>query len=943
MTTTTTTGWRPVLTAVVSIILCVSARESTAYPEPPPVGNSYRKWNESSEAMTYSCIETYTLVSSEQNYFPGNGSYVRTWNSTTGKFNEDPPVCMLNCGSPRDETGTRVNYTTSNSLDTASYQCNADYETETQTPNITCNEELGMWSQSTLHCCANKTYPVSNTTRLLPPSDSNNDPENAIDSSLDTYVTLTDNMKWLVNLSSDGSWVEVMRVTLTLRLSTQETPYPCLLTSSGVENSRNISDSSYKKPCQAWDLCNNCSNTTNYFPVDNGLTAAANFCDNLRRRDSNWCDLVPWGLTPTDRRDNCSLPDCVNINLRTPYINQKGAPTSNTCAARYYIVDAYNSTEMKVNCERPNDRPSFGHALEIEVDILPPNVSLHLMHVEVCGRDYTGGCGRPLGYWGLETVNRSEDSIRYTEVTYRCRDDWHHMGGPLVSSCLEHRQWTEPDLSQCTDLPNLAEDAKQNDSGSAGIQSTGDGCYLMSSTCTLTLLLNRSVEVAAVVFTLTNSTNINVTTNVDVLRLSREWVCKKVLDPRPTAHFSCPQRPFGDKVRIRFSPPGAVVDGVDITVCNFTVCNIKVFGRDSVSAVECLQTDKGYDYKGHLNITVSGRSCHAWNELSPEKHNYTSPSYFPDISLDSVGNNCRNPNRSREKPWCFTTDPSVEWEYCPLLPCDDICRLREDGATYTGDIAFTKTGNSCVSQLRWTDQSSRQRFMRHHYYRQPGYAKCRNPIASQAAPWCYTNNGQPELCDIPTCPLVGDLKMVFLGPVVTEASLAEYIVPWKQKVRECFQWSQNSFPNPPDRFDYLTGPFQISKPCSGYHSPLGVLCDLVGDNSTRWMYFWFNCSAPESHPVCECTCDNKSKPVGHPQEFKDDLLVDTSTLSATVRKKTCARDDRPSAITAGTFGVVFLVSTIVVLSAGDIITIVRCLSRYLRRVAKKSRKPSGNR
>lgn len=89
-----------------------------------------------------------------------------------------------------------------------------------------------------------------------------------------------------------------------------ETPYPCLLTSSGVENSRNISDSSYKKPCQAWDLCNNCSNTTNYFPVDNGLTAAANFCDNLRRRDSNWCDLVPWGLTPTDRRDNCSLPHC---------------------------------------------------------------------------------------------------------------------------------------------------------------------------------------------------------------------------------------------------------------------------------------------------------------------------------------------------------------------------------------------------------------------------------------------------------------------------------------------------------------------------------------------------------------------------------------------------------------------------------------------------------
>lgn len=71
------------------------------------------------------------------------------------------PSCLcfaVNCGSPRDETGTRVNYTTSNSLDTASYQCNADYETETQTPNITCNEELGMWSQSTLHCCGKKCF-----------------------------------------------------------------------------------------------------------------------------------------------------------------------------------------------------------------------------------------------------------------------------------------------------------------------------------------------------------------------------------------------------------------------------------------------------------------------------------------------------------------------------------------------------------------------------------------------------------------------------------------------------------------------------------------------------------------------------------------------------------------------------------------------------------------
>lgn len=44
--------------------------------------------------------------------------------------------------------------------------------------------------------------------------------------------------------------------------------------------------------------------------------------------------------------------------------------------------------------------------------------------------------------------------------------------------------------------------------------------------------------------------------------------------------------------------------------------------------------------------------------------------YFAYICRGLKQNYCRNPDAD-SRPWCYTTDPSVRWEYCNLKKCDD--------------------------------------------------------------------------------------------------------------------------------------------------------------------------------------------------------------------------------------------------------------------------------
>ena len=88
----------------------------------------------------------------------------------------------------------------------------------------------------------------------------------------------------------------------------------------------------------------------------------------------------------------------------------------------------------------------------------------------------------------------------------------------------------------------------------------------------------------------------------------------------------------------------------------------------------CKTTVVALDYKGYMNTTVTGHDCQPWNQDFPHNHSSwdprtVDPDNFPDTSLDEASNYCRNPTKDPRGPWCFTSDPIIQWEYCPLPRC----------------------------------------------------------------------------------------------------------------------------------------------------------------------------------------------------------------------------------------------------------------------------------
>ncbi|KAL7534072.1 hypothetical protein ACHAWF_004711 [Thalassiosira exigua] len=70
------------------------------------------------------------------------------------------------------------------------------------------------------------------------------------------------------------------------------------------------------------------------------------------------------------------------------------------------------------------------------------------------------------------------------------------------------------------------------------------------------------------------------------------------------------------------------------------------------------------DYRGDVSVTETGRTCQDWDSNSPHVHDYTSANY---PGADLYENECRSPTGGI--PWCYTSDPNKEWEYCRVPSC----------------------------------------------------------------------------------------------------------------------------------------------------------------------------------------------------------------------------------------------------------------------------------
>ncbi|POI23051.1 hypothetical protein CIB84_013201, partial [Bambusicola thoracicus] len=180
---------------------------------------------------------------------------------------------------------------------------------------------------------------------------------------------------------------------------------------------------------------------------------------------------------------------------------------------------------------------------------------------------------------------------------------------------------------------------------------------------------------------------------------------------------------------------------------------------------ECYQGN-GVSYRGTASFTITGKKCQAWNSMSPHRHNKTSE-HFPNADLRQ--NYCRNPDAD-SRPWCYTTDPSVRWEYCNLKRCSDNIQMtlpkppqttlepnpdciHSNGIDYRGTVARTARGRTCQE---WSSQTPHK----HDYFTPRTHPKsgleknyCRNPDGDVNGPWCYTTDPRKawEYCEIPKC------------------------------------------------------------------------------------------------------------------------------------------------------------------------------------------------
>ncbi|XP_058526707.1 plasminogen isoform X3 [Ochotona princeps] len=215
--------------------------------------------------------------------------------------------------------------------------------------------------------------------------------------------------------------------------------------------------------------------------------------------------------------------------------------------------------------------------------------------------------------------------------------------------------------------------------------------------------------------------------------------------------------------------------------CDIPSCDSSPVTTDSVDSTvpppeqtpvvqECFQGN-GQSYRGTSSTTVTGRKCQSWTSMKPHKHEKT-PENIPDAGLTM--NYCRNPDGD-SRPWCYTTDPRVRWEYCNLQRCSETvpgpaatipvaqppraeATAEPDcmfgiGRGYRGKKATTADGTPCQGWAAqephkhsiFTPESNPRAALERNY--------CRNPDGDTNGPWCYTMNPKKlfDYCDVPLC------------------------------------------------------------------------------------------------------------------------------------------------------------------------------------------------
>ncbi|CAG0895493.1 unnamed protein product, partial [Darwinula stevensoni] len=342
---------------------------------------------------------------------------------------------------------------------------------------------------------------------------------------------------------------------------------------------------------------------------------------------------------------------------------------------------------------------------------------------------------------------------------------------------------------------------------------------------------------------------------------------------------------------------------------------------------ECRLTAKGKEYVGGMNVTESGRKCLFWRDYpfgrpddfsdiplmirdDPnfiERHSLDTkwisdppgmPAYdelyeghFLNRDSGSHRNYCRNPS-GRERPWCFVSDPDIQWEYCNIPFCTDAvapeCKVTRWGGEYMGTKNVTIQGWPC---LPWRYQEDIENLLL--AFPDPDRVDedhnfCRNPnvengsfiynLNPNAAPWCYldfrkkyVNLIKWAFCDISFCDLGNEISETGTG-VYPDCRLSEkgreYVGSRNETEtgRPCLPWLPQPYETPWDFYPrgflyhlHFMDPFRRPEFNIRHNHCRNPGVDrerpwcFVSDNDTQWEYCDIPFCQDLNPPECKIT------------------------------------------------------------------------------------------
>ncbi|KAF7664240.1 hypothetical protein LDENG_00184000 [Lucifuga dentata] len=124
---------------------------------------------------------------------------------------------------------------------------------------------------------------------------------------------------------------------------------------------------------------------------------------------------------------------------------------------------------------------------------------------------------------------------------------------------------------------------------------------------------------------------------------------------------------------------------------------------EATQKIECYE-DIGETYRGTLSITRSGIPCADWSHHINSGDSHSTVSH---VGLEK--NYCRNPDRDKHGPWCYTNPNNrLAWDYCKLKRCESPTASPQPSTINSPKIScFVHINTRIVGghQVRGTDGS----------------------------------------------------------------------------------------------------------------------------------------------------------------------------------------------------------------------------------------------